>query len=94
MKALFLLFTGVFLCNNALADCVFSAKDKTKFSRLDNHTIVLSGGIGSDMILKTYCFIYQSSSVTVLKDSFCSYEGAVLYVDNQVCDVNQVEKLN
>ena len=94
MKSFFLFFIVVLSYNNALADCVFGAKDKTSFNRIDNHTIILSGSIGSDMILKTYCFIYQSSSVTVLKDSFCSHESAVLYIDNEVCDVNQVDKLN
>ena len=41
----------------ALADCVYGAKSKTKFTVLDNHTVILQGGYGGEIILKTYCFI-------------------------------------
>jgi hypothetical protein len=78
----------------ATADCVFGAKSKTSFTRLDSHTIILSGGYGRDILVKTFCFIYSSSNVTVLKDSFCSYESAVLYVDGEVCDARSVQKLD
>jgi len=78
---------------NLQADCVYGAKDKTKFQRLDTHKIILSGGYGSDILIKTYCFIYSSSTVQVLKDDFCSYDSAVLYIDGEVCDANQVNKL-
>lgn len=77
----------------SFADCVYGAKDKTKFTVLDSHTIILQGGIGSDIIIKTYAFINRGSSITVLKDSFCSYESAVLYIDGQVVDVNQITKV-
>lgn len=76
-----------------VADCVYGAKDKTKYTRLDNNSVVLQGGYGGGILIKTYCFIYGSSEVQVLKDSFCSHESAVLYIDGQVCDANQVTKI-
>lgn len=87
---------GIFfltLSAQSFADCVYGAKDKSKFTVLDSHTIILQGGSGSDIIIKTYSFIHRSSSITVLKDSFCSYESAVLYIDGEVADANQVTKV-
>jgi hypothetical protein len=77
----------------SFADCVHSAKFKVKFIVLDSHTIILQDGPGPDIIIKTYSFINRSSSITVLKDSFCSYDNAVLYIDGQVVDANQVTKV-
>jgi len=83
------------LCPSAsFAECVYGAKDKTRYVVLDSHTIMLKGGYGSDIIVKTFAFIYSSSEVTVLKDSFCSYDSAVLYVDGEVADANQVTKID
>ena len=82
------------LSSHVSAECVYGATDKSRFTRLDTHTILLQGGYDSDVILKTYCFIYTTSEVTVLKDDFCSYEDSVLYVDGEVCDVNQVTKVD
>ena len=81
------------LSTASFADCVYSAKDKSKFTVLDNHTIILQGGPGPDIIIKTYSFINRASSITVLKDSFCSYESAVLYIDGEVADAKQVTKV-
>lgn len=78
---------------SALADCIYGAKDKDAFVVLDSHTILLQGGYGSDIVIKTYCFIYRTSEVTVLKDDFCSFESAALYIDGEVCDANQVTKV-
>lgn len=78
----------------ASADCVYGAKAKTSFRVLDSHTILLEGGYGSDILIKTYAYLNRFSEVTVLKDSFCSFESAVLYVDGEVVDANQVEKLD
>ena len=94
MKTLLYVILGISIHSVAIADCVYGAKDKTKFSRLDNHTIILSGVYGSDIMIKTYCFIYSSSELTVLKDNFCSYESDVLYIDGEACDANQVNKLD
>jgi hypothetical protein len=78
---------------SVFADCVYGAKDKTSYVVLDTHTILLKGGYGSDIVIKTYCFIYRTSDITVLKDDFCSYEDSVLYIDEEVCDANQVTKI-
>jgi len=74
------------------ADCVFGAKDSINFIVLDSHTIVLKGGY-SPILIRTYCYVSSYSEVTVLKDDFCSYEDSVLYVDGEVCDVNEVKEL-
>jgi hypothetical protein len=81
------------LANNAPADCIVGAKLKLQFVVLDSHTILLKGGGGSDILIKSFAFFYPTSQVTVLKDSFCDYESAVLYIDGQVVDVQQVTKL-
>jgi len=81
---------SITLTGSAWADCVYGAKDKTSYTVLDSHTIMLSGGYGPDIIKKTYSFFNAASSVSVLKDSFCSYESAVLYVDGDVVDANNV----
>jgi hypothetical protein len=93
----YIIVVGIILMvfvSSAGADCVFWAQSKTDFIRLDSHTIILSGGFGPKILIKTYCYIYSSSELTVLKDSFCSYEDAVLYVDDEVCDVRSVQKLD
>ena len=38
MKTLLYVILGISIHSVAIADCVYGAKDKTKFSRLDNHT--------------------------------------------------------
>jgi hypothetical protein len=78
----------------AYADCVVGAKSKTSYARLDTHTILLSGGYGRNILIKTFCFIYPASEVVILKDDFCSFDDAVLYVDGEVCGVNSVQKLD
>ncbi len=37
--------------------------------------------------------MYSSSDIQILKDDFCDYESAVMYIDGEVCDANQVKKL-
>jgi hypothetical protein len=76
------------------ADCVYGAKDKTKYTVIDSHTIILQGGYGSEILIKTYAFINRNSEITVLKDNFCSFESAVLYIDGEVVDANQVTKID
>ena len=87
-----LLFSLVTL-TSVQADCVYGAKDKTSFQVLDSTTLMLKGGYGSNIIIKTYAYFYSSSDVKVLKDSFCSYENAVLYIDGEVVDAQQVTQL-
>lgn len=93
MKIFFTALLCVFAVNGAYADCVYGAKSKNKFIVLDSHTVILKGGFGKDILIKTFAFIYGSSSLTILKDDFCSYESAVLYVDGQIADVNEVKWL-
>jgi hypothetical protein len=79
---------------SSFADCVYGAKNKTSFVVLDSHSILLKGGLGSDVVIKTFSFIYATSTVSVLKDDFCSFDNAVLYVDGDVVDVSQVTRVN
>ncbi|WP_146610926.1 hypothetical protein [Polynucleobacter paneuropaeus] len=77
----------------ANADCVYGAKSKTKFIVLDSHALILKGGYGKDILIKTFSFINSGSSISILKDDFCSYESAVLYIDGQLADANEVKWL-
>lgn len=81
------------LANVAVADCVYSAKSSTSFQMLDPNTIWLRGGGHGGIIVKTFSFIYTPSDVQVLKDDFCDYEGAVLYIDGEVIDAQTVKSL-
>lgn len=74
----------------AQSDCVEGALNKTKFSRLNNHTVALSGGYGSAIVIKTDCLVKRNSTVSILKDSFCSASEAVLFVDGQECTAEHV----
>ena len=88
-----IIFCLLILSAPSFADCVYGAKSKAKFTVLDSHTILLQGGSGPDVIIKTFAFINRGSTITVLKDSFCSFESAVLYIDGEVVDANQVTKI-
>jgi len=93
MKKFLIILICTLSMSGAYADCVYGAKSKNKFVVLDSHTVILKGGYGKDILIKTFAFIYGSSSLTILKDDFCSYESAVLYIDGQVADVNEVKWL-
>jgi len=92
MKKFFILCIALLAFTNACADCVVGAKSKTHYQVLDTHTILLSGG-GNHILIKSFSFFYSSSQVSVLKDNFCDFEIAVLYVDGQVVDVQQVKSI-
>lgn len=79
---------------SALADCVYWAKEKTRFQVLDSTTIFLTGGVGGSILTKIFCCIYKTSELAVLKDSFCSYDSAVFYIDGEVYDVRDVKKVD
>lgn len=95
LKKQSLVFLMLVCCSQApaLADCVIGAKEKTKFTILDNRTIILQGGYSPDIVIKMNTTINRSATVTVLKDSFCSFDSAVLYIDGEVTDVSQVTKV-
>jgi hypothetical protein len=81
------------LATTANADCALNAKSKTSFVVLDSHTIILKGGFGKDILIKSFAFFHSSSDVTVLKDDFCDFESNVLYVDGETIDVQQVKNI-
>jgi len=92
-NAIFIL-AAFFVSSYSFAGCVFGAKDKTSYVVLDNHTLILKGGYGRDILIKSFSFFYTTSEVTVLKDSFCSYDNSVLYVNGELVDANSVEWIN
>jgi hypothetical protein len=89
----FILISLNLFAGNAFADCVLNAKTKTQFIVLDSQTIILKGGIGGNILIKVLIPLTTASSVTVLKDNFCSYESAVLYIDGQIVDAQDVKQL-
>jgi hypothetical protein len=74
----------------ANADCVFLAQAKHDIVLLDRHTVLLTGGIGADVILKTFVGIDRRSEISVLRDSFCSFAPSVLLVDGELVSVGRV----
>ncbi|MCW8925384.1 MAG: hypothetical protein OQJ84_03930 [Xanthomonadales bacterium] len=74
------------------ADCVEGALNKSKFSRLNIHTVALTGGYGSPIVIKTDCRINRNSTVSILKDSFCNDSEAVLFVDGEECAAEHVSE--
>ena len=76
----------------ALADCVVGASMATRFQVLDGDTLILFGG--SKILLKIFCCVSSSSSVSVLKDSFCDYDDSVLFIDGEPVDVQAVRRLD
>ena len=85
---------GLFAPSLAYSDCVINAKSKTKYVVLDGHTLILRGGFGADIIVKTFAFVNTGSQVTILKDSFCSFDGSALYIDGEVVQVNEVTNIH
>ena len=51
------------ISHSALADCVVGAKLKMSYTVLDNHTILLKGGGGKDILVKSFAFFYSSSQL-------------------------------
>lgn len=76
------------------ADCVYNAKQCQTYQLINNNTIILKDCYGSnDIIIRTYCYLYNYSEILILKDEFCSYDSNVIVIDEEVCDVNEVEFL-
>ena len=76
----------------AIADCVEGARTKSKFNRLNNHTVALTGGYGEAIVIKTTCKIKKNSDVAILLDSFCDADKAVLHIDGKDCNAEKVSK--
>jgi hypothetical protein len=89
----FVAFVVILSAQHCYAGCVYGAKSKSAFIVLDNHTFVLKGGYGSDILVKTYAYVRRNSEITVLKDSFCSYDSSAIYIDGELAALKQVERL-
>ena len=64
-----------------------------RWQRIDTHTIILSrGSTPKALVVLPYCYIYTSSTLTVLTDTLGNWDGKVL-VDNEVCEVREVKKI-
>lgn len=77
----------------ALADYLYDAKSMDKWQRLDTHVILLSrGSMPTAVVTLPYCYIYTSSTITILTDTIGNYDGKIL-VDSEVCEVREVKKI-
>lgn len=78
-------------------DCVYNAKEKTKYQILSTGyggKILFSGGYGNDFIVEVDGYVYSNvDSVMILKDDFCSWESNAIYIDEEVFDVKSVTKI-
>ena len=72
------------------AECVEGALTKSKFNRMNSHTIALTGGYGEAIVIRTSCRINRKSTISILKDSFCDDDKAVLHIDGKDCDAEKV----
>jgi len=76
------------------ADCVHSARSYLSFRAVASDTILLTEGLGPDILIRVWGMNLTSTSrVRVLKDSFCSFEEAVLLIDGDVVDAREVKEL-
>ncbi len=74
-----------------LADCV-NLGNANKWSRIDNHKIILYRGSNGLALLNTpYCFIYATSDLRLVKEDVCNWDKII--VDGEVCDVRSVNRL-
>jgi hypothetical protein len=72
------------------AECVEGALTKSKFNRMNSHTIALTGGYGEAIVIRTSCRINRKSTISILKDSFCNDDKALLHIDGIDCDAEKV----
>lgn len=95
MKYKFLfVFLAFLLPKMALADCVYLS-NVTGYEVSNYHNIILYNGNTPIALMKIFSFIYQGSSLRLLKTGLiCSYTSNVFLADeNDTVDVNEVEKL-
>ena len=59
-KFIFGLISSFLLTSSVSADCIYGAKDKSSFVIFDSNSIILKDSYGSDILIKTYCYIYSS----------------------------------
>lgn len=92
MKKLLLLIVMLVPCL-ARADYFYYGRQCDRWQYLDTHTILLLQGSTPKALLKLpYCYIYSSSSLTVLTDTLGPYDGKIL-VDGNVCEPQEVHNL-
>lgn len=74
------------------AECVEGAMTVNKYTRVNSHTIALTGGYDGAIVVRTDCKIKRNSEVEILKDTFCDEDKAVLYIDGKNCDAEKVSR--
>lgn len=94
MKKLSCFIFLMLITSYVYGDCIVGAKLKLSYVVLDANTIMLTGGAGPDIIIKSFSFFNSGSRVQVLKDSFCDFQKTVLYVDGRLVDVQEVRSSN
>ena len=90
----FLLAVAVALGSSpANADCVAHAQNRDRIEVLDRHTLLLSGRLGPDILVRTFATIKRRSTITIVRNSFCSFATDVLIVDGNLIGVGRVTAL-
>jgi hypothetical protein len=78
----------------AHADCVSSARSYMSFRVISSDTLVLTNGPGPDIQVQVWgAFLTSTSRVRVIRDSFCSFDKAVLLIDGHIIDVREVKEI-
>jgi len=79
--------------STAMADCAFHAQSRDNIVILDRRTVLLSGSLRPDIVVKTFAPLSRRASVVVIRDSFCSFAKDVLLVDDRLIGVGRVTVL-
>jgi hypothetical protein len=79
---------------NASAECIFGASNLTNVYILDSNRLILYGGFGDPIYIKTFYPLTKGARVAVLKDSFCDYDSEAISINGTVIPVQVVKKLD
>ena len=81
------------ISTSANADCALNAQSRESVTVLDRHTILLSGGRGPDILVRTLAAVNRRAAIAVVRNNFCSFALDVLVVDNEFVGVGRVTVL-
>ena len=81
------------ISTSANADCAINAQGRDSVTVLDRRTILLSGGHGPDILIRTLAAVNRRASIAVARNNFCSFALDVLVVDDELVGVGRVTVL-
>jgi hypothetical protein len=88
------ILAALVLTLTAHADCVHSARSYLSFRVVASDTLILTQGVGPDIQIQVWgVWLTNTASVRVLRDSFCSFDEAVLFINGEIVDVREVKNL-